>query len=185
MFTLVNEVKFDRGLRGSLRVGTQKQNLPCIWGLTEEHWRTEKTKEDLRPWSVVVVKSVHFWRRVIYIEILRNKHRKKYSIICHFSFWELEGSFCCLFFKTFLMWVIFKVFIEFSYGIAPIILYKYIYWFYADEACGILAPQPGIESTPSALEGNVLTTGLSEKSLKGGICKPQCKSQGECNAVEE
>ena len=120
VFTLVNEVKFDRGLRGSLRAGTQKQTLPCIWGLTEEHWRTEKRKEDLRPWSVVVVKSGHFWRRVIYIEILRNKHRKKYSIICHFSFWELEGRFCCLFFKTFLMWVIFKVFIEFSYGIVPL-----------------------------------------------------------------
>ena len=31
-------------------------------------------------------------------------------------------------------------------------------------ACGILVPQPGIEPAPLALEGEVLTTGLLEKS---------------------
>ena len=31
-------------------------------------------------------------------------------------------------------------------------------------AFGILVPQPGIEPTPPALEGEVLTTGLLEKS---------------------
>ena len=30
---------------------------------------------------------------------------------------------------------------------------------------GILAPQPGIEPAPPALEGKVLTTGLPRKSL--------------------
>ena len=34
------------------------------------------------------------------------------------------------------------------------------------EACEILAPQPGIEPTPSALEVKVLTTGLLGKSLE-------------------
>ena len=33
------------------------------------------------------------------------------------------------------------------------------------EACGILAPRPGIEPAPPALEGEVLTTGLPGKSL--------------------
>ena len=33
------------------------------------------------------------------------------------------------------------------------------------EACGILAPWPGIKPTPPALEGEGLGTGPSEKSL--------------------
>ena len=32
------------------------------------------------------------------------------------------------------------------------------FYFFGHEACGILAPQWGTESTPSALEGEVLTT---------------------------
>ena len=32
--------------------------------------------------------------------------------------------------------------------------------FFGHEACGVLAPQPGIEPAPPALEGEVLTTGL-------------------------
>ena len=34
---------------------------------------------------------------------------------------------------------------------------------FGHEACGILAPQPGIEPAPLALEGEVLTTGSPEK----------------------
>ena len=30
-----------------------------------------------------------------------------------------------------------------------------MFWFFGHEACGILAPQPGIEPTPPALEGEV------------------------------
>ena len=42
-----------------------------------------------------------------------------------------------------------------------------MFWFFGSKACGILAPQwPGIESTPPALEGEVLTTGLPGKSPK-------------------
>ena len=33
--------------------------------------------------------------------------------------------------------------------------------------CGILAPWPGIEPAPPAVEGEVLTTGLPGKSIKG------------------
>ena len=39
------------------------------------------------------------------------------------------------------------------------------------EACGILASQPGIESIPPALEGEVLTTGLPGKPLLEPILK--------------
>ena len=38
-------------------------------------------------------------------------------------------------------------------------------WFFGHKACGILAPRPGIEPTPPALEGKFLTTGLPGKSL--------------------
>ena len=40
-----------------------------------------------------------------------------------------------------------------------------MFWFLGHEACGILAPQPGIKSAPLALEGEVLTTGPPGKSL--------------------
>ena len=59
------------------------------------------------------------------------------------------------------MWTIFKVFIEF----VTILLLFYVLFFFGPEACGILAPRPGIEPTPSALEGEVLTTTRPGKSL--------------------
>ena len=37
-------------------------------------------------------------------------------------------------------------------------------WFFGYEATGILAPQPGTESTPLVLEGEVLTTGPPGRS---------------------
>ena len=39
------------------------------------------------------------------------------------------------------------------------------FWIFGHEACGILAPRPGIEPAPPALEGEVLTTGPPGKSL--------------------
>ena len=56
------------------------------------------------------------------------------------------------------------------------------------EACGILASQPGIEPTPPALEGEILTTGPSGKSLREnfysalgslGRLNCFCKGKGE------
>ena len=38
-------------------------------------------------------------------------------------------------------------------------------WFFGRKSCGILAPWPGIEPTPTALEGEILTTGAPGKSL--------------------
>ena len=40
-----------------------------------------------------------------------------------------------------------------------------MFYFLGHEACGLLAPPPGIEPAPSALEGEVLTTGPAGKSL--------------------
>ena len=35
----------------------------------------------------------------------------------------------------------------------------FTFWFFGREACGILAPRPGIKPAPPALEGEALTTG--------------------------
>ena len=42
-------------------------------------------------------------------------------------------------------------------------------WFLGHRAYGILAPRPGIEPAPPALEGEVLTTGPAGKSLKSPL----------------
>ena len=59
------------------------------------------------------------------------------------------------------MWTIFKVFTEFDTILLLVFfVFFFMFWFFGCEACGILAPQPGVEPTPPALEGEVLTTGL-------------------------
>ena len=57
------------------------------------------------------------------------------------------------------MWTIFKVFNLLQYH------FCFMFCFLGHEACEILAPHPGIEPAPPALEGEVLTTGLPGKSL--------------------
>ena len=59
-----------------------------------------------------------------------------------------------------LLWTIFKVFIEFV-----TILLLFMFWLFGLKECEILALQLGITATPSSLEGEVLTTGLPEKSV--------------------
>ena len=39
-----------------------------------------------------------------------------------------------------------------------------MFWFFGREARGILAPRPGIEPVPTALEGEVLSSGPPGKS---------------------
>ena len=41
-----------------------------------------------------------------------------------------------------------------------------MFWFFGHEACGILAPKPGIEPLLPTLEGKVSTTGPPGKSLQ-------------------
>ena len=57
------------------------------------------------------------------------------------------------------MWTIFKVFIEYVTILLP--LYVLVL---GREACGILAPWPGIEPGLPTLEGGVLSTGPPGKS---------------------
>ena len=86
--------------------------------------------------------------------------------ICLIKSWTLmpaeflaqDHNFKIFFF--FLMWIIFKVFTEF---VTTLLLFHVLFWFDC-EACGTLAPQPRIKPVPPALEGKVLTTGLSGKS---------------------
>ena len=44
-------------------------------------------------------------------------------------------------------------------------------WFFGGEVCGIVAPRPGIEPTPSAFEAEVSTTGPTRKSRFVAILK--------------
>ena len=73
-------------------------------------------------------------------------------------------------FFFFLMWTTFKIFIEFV-----TILFPFHVLVFARQACGFLAPQPGIEPAPPALGSKVLTTGqlgmsLNSHSLIGKEC---------------
>ena len=74
------------------------------------------------------------------------------------TIWEVHSSGDGIGLRFF-MWTVFKVFTESVNNIVSI-----LFWFLGYEACGISAPQPGIKPTPSALEGEVLTTGLPGKS---------------------
>ena len=53
----------------------------------------------------------------------------------------------------FLMWTIFNVFIKFI----TILTLLFMFWFFGHEAFWILAPRPGMQPIPAALEGGVLT----------------------------
>ena len=65
------------------------------------------------------------------------------------------------------MWTILKVFIE----CVTILFQLFMFWFSGCEACGILAPCPGIELAPSVLEGGVLTTRVAREVPPQSILK--------------
>ena len=48
-----------------------------------------------------------------------------------------------------------------------------MFWFFGHEVCGILPPQPGVETSPPALESQVLTTGVLGKSQLVLSSKPK------------
>ena len=81
-------------------------------------------------------------------------------------------SFCPFFlFHFFLMWTIFKVFIEFVTLSHLFFFFNVLLFFFFQEACGILAPRPRIEPTPPALEGEILTTEPPRKPLLLLFCQ--------------
>ena len=59
-----------------------------------------------------------------------------------------------------------------------------MFCFFDPKACGTLAPQPGIEPTTPAVEGEVLTTGLPGKSLRTKTSKSQsCRDRKQKKKV--
>ena len=75
--------------------------------------------------------------------------------------WHGKGTvkiFCKLttfFFFILFFFLNFKVFIEF----VTVLLLLFMFWLFSHEACGISAPQEGIEPSLPALEGEISTTG--------------------------
>ena len=63
------------------------------------------------------------------------------------------------------MWTIFKIFIEFVTILLLFSVLVSFFFVFGHEACGISAPRQGVKPAPTALEGEVLTPGLSGKSL--------------------
>ena len=68
----------------------------------------------------------------------------------------------------FFMWTIFKVFIE---SVTILLLFYVCLFVFCCKACRILAPQPRIELTTPALEGEALIAGLPGMSLLGSFLK--------------
>ena len=68
--------------------------------------------------------------------------------------------FLFFFLRFFLTWTIFKM------SLLNLLQYCFcfMFWSFFYKACRILAPRPGIEPKPPALEGETLTTGLPVKS---------------------
>ena len=60
------------------------------------------------------------------------------------------------FFFRLLLWIIFKVYIEF----VIILLLSYVLFFFGCKVCGMLASLSLIKPAPPAMEGKVLTSGL-------------------------
>ena len=92
--------------------------------------------------------------------------------VCRWAFQMLINTFHTRFFllissyslslSLFFFFTIFKVFIEF-------VTILHLFWFLGGKACGILAPWPGIEPAPPALEGGagyyeIITIGLPGES---------------------
>ena len=79
-------------------------------------------------------------------------------IPCMTLFWIIDVA-LFFFIKTFLMWIIFKVFIE----LLTVLLLVYV-WFFWSRGMWNLSSLTGLKPAPSALEGEVLTTGPPGKS---------------------
>ena len=74
---------------------------------------------------------------------------------------ELSSHALFYFLKDFFNVDHFKICIEF----VTVLFLLFMFWFVSHEACRSLAPQPGMEPTPSVLEDEVSTIGPPGKSL--------------------
>ena len=64
---------------------------------------------------------------------------------------------------------LFKIFFFFDVDIFKVFIeccYCFMFWSFGHEACGLLAPQPGIEPAPSALKGKSLGQFCSRRDYR-------------------
>ena len=78
--------------------------------------------------------------------------------------WDTLLWWSAFFLRFFLMWTIFLSLYWTCYNIVSVFVCVCVGSF-GQEACGILSPWPGTEPAPSALEGEVVTTGPPGKFL--------------------
>ena len=87
---------------------------------------------------------------------------------------QMLARFFFLSFFFFLIWTIFKIFYWICYSVVSVFFFFFlIFWCFGLEAGGILAPWPGMEHGPPALESKVLTSGPPRKSVS--LFKKQTK----------
>ena len=91
------------------------------------------------------------------------------SLAIYLIFWS---SLCPLYWDLCLFLIDLYIFLDFFWyepflkSLLNLLQYCpcFMFWFFGCEACGILAPRPGIKLSPPALEGKVSTTGPPGKS---------------------
>ena len=110
------------------------------------------------------------WARVSYIGRWILYQRATWTTLCHLSHVQnhkISSRVPCPPVLLGDLWVleiffVFKLFIKF---VTILFLSVIFFFFFGLEACGIWTPGPGIEPATPALEGKVLTTGPTGKSL--------------------
>ena len=128
------------------------------------------------------IPSLYIWRSLSFLlQMRKQKHRSSYYQLVMVglgsaymlsdskvlviplppSTWARAFWFCFyfnIFFCLFLMWTIFKVFIEFVTIL--LLFHVLVFW---PQSIWNFSTQPGIKPAPPALEGELLTTGLPGK----------------------
>ena len=99
------------------------------------------------------------WRSLVGCCLWGHRVRHNWSDLAAAAYFSLTCIIYLLLKIFFLMWTIFKGFIEF---VAILLIYIYIiflcFGIFGHETCGIFAPRPEIKPIPPALEGEVLAT---------------------------
>ena len=117
-----------------------------------------------------MTKQAHRSRRVDSLTTVRNDRIIMDTFKIN-KYWDadwMEGK--ALKISCYLLFFFFKIFFwcgPFLKSLLNLLQYRFcfMFWFFGLEARGILAPWPGIEPAPPALEGEALTTGPRGKSL--------------------
>jgi len=103
---------------------------------------------------------------------------------CIPSFWNVSPTYR---FSIYLSSILFCFYFEnvtiFLKSLLNLLPYCFCFmlWLFGHKTCEILAPQPGIELTLSALEDEVLTIGRAGKSLPLLNKANKCLSQWKCS----